>query len=217
MSRTSLAWLRILTIHAGVILILLLLAAPLAAQRPAPGTPESDPNDPANQDKANKADMRNREFLMGNSRKPIRRATWGPEAAMLPQITEDFEKIQLVDKELMTAVFAHDVVDPRQIMKATADIEKRAARLITNLAFPKPDKLKETPTATQEKADLRLALAKLDGSIVSFVNNPIFQTDRKVVNAERATKVSTDLMTVVKLSGSIRRQAEALARVQKRP
>jgi len=170
-----------------------------------------------NQDKANKADMRNREFLMGNSRKPIRRATWGPEAAMLPQITEDFQKIQLVDKELITAVFANNIVDPRQIVKATADIERRAARLITNLAFPRPDKLKETPNVTQEKVDLRLALSKLDSSIVSFVNNPIFQTDRKVVNAELATKVSTDLMTVVKLSASIRRQAEGLGKVQKRP
>ena len=217
MSRTSFEWLRALAIHSCVILIAVLFAAPLAAQQPAPGTPESDPNDPVNQDKANKADMRNREFLMGNSRKPIRRATWGPEAAMLPQITEDFQKIQLVDKELMTAVFANNIVDPRQIVKATADIERRAARLITNLAFPRPDKLKETANVTQEKVDLRLALSKLDSSIVSFVNNPIFQTDRKVVNAELATKVSTDLMTVVKLSASIRRQAEDLGKLQKRP
>ena len=161
--------------------------------------------------------MRNREWLMGNSRKPIRRAAWGPEAAALPQVTEDFEKIQLVDKELMTAVFANNVLNHKQIVKSTADIEKRAARLITNLAYPESTEADKTPTGTQEKTDIRLALSKLDDAVMSFVSNPIFQTDRKVVNAELAMKVSKDLRTVVKLSDSIRRQAEALGKQQTPP
>ncbi|HEY3040813.1 MAG TPA: hypothetical protein VGJ66_18895 [Pyrinomonadaceae bacterium] len=215
MSRASLKSFR-LCVTIGAAILILLFAVPLVAQQAPgpPGTPANDPNDPVNQDRLNKADMRAREFLMGNTRKPIRRATWGPKEATLPQITEDFRKIQLVNKELITAVFANNILDPKQIIKATSDIEKRANRLIGNLAFPKPDKLKELP---QEKSDLRLLLAKLDSSIMNFVNNPIFQTDRKVVNAELATKVSTDLMTVVKLTGYIRRQAEALGKAQTRP
>lgn len=204
-------------VESGAILILLLFAAPLMAQTAPPGTPSNDPNDPINQEKTNKADMRNREWLMANSRKPIRRAAWGPEAAALPQITEDFEKIQLVDKELMTAVFANNVLNHKQIVKSTADIERRAARLISNLAYPESPEAEKTRTGAQEKTDIRLALSKLDSAIVSFVTNPIFQTDRKVVSAELAMKVSKDLRTVVKLSGSIRRQAEASGKQQTQP
>ena len=219
MSRTSVGWFRVFAIDAGAILILLLFVVPLVAQRPSgpPGTPANDPNDPVNQERANKADMRDREWLLGNSRKPIRRAAWGPEAAAIPQIKDDFERIQLVNKELMTVVFANNVLDPRQIGKATADIGKRAARLISNLAYPEPAEGEKTTTGTQERNDIRLALSKLDGAIMSFVTNPIFQTDRQVVNAELAMRVSKDLMTVVKLSESIRRQAEALGKAQKRP
>lgn len=219
MSQAPLARFRLFAIDAGAILILLLCAVPLVAQRPAGprGTPSNDPNDSINQEKANKADMRNREWLMGNSRKPIRRAGWGPEAAAIPQISEDFEKIQLVDKELMTAVFANNLLNHKQIVKATADIEKRAARLISNLAYPESPEAEKTRAGAQEKTDIRLALSKLDSAIVSFVTNPIFQTDHQVVNTELAMKVSKDLMTVVKLSESIRRQAEASGKLQTQP
>jgi len=218
MRLTILTKLRRAAVESGAILVLLLFAAPLMAQKPPPpGTPSNDPNDPINQEKTNKADMNNREWLMGNSRKPIRRGTWGPEAAAIPQITEDFEKIQLVDKELMTAVFANNVLNHKQIVKSTADIEKRAARLISNLAYPESTEAEKTPTGTQEKTDIRLALSKLDSAVMSFVTNPLFQTDRKVVNAELAMKVNKDLRTVVKLSESIRRQAEALGKQQTHP
>jgi hypothetical protein len=220
MRQTSVAWFRTFAPGALTILIVVLFAVPLAAQRPGgpPGTPSNDPNDPINQEKTNKADMRNREWLMGNSRKPIRRAAFGPEAGAMPQITEDFEKIQLIDKELMIAVFANNVLDHKQLVKSIVDIEKRAARLLTNLAYPESIEGEEkTPNGAQEKTDLRLALAKLDSAIVSFVTNPIFQTDRKVVNAELAMKVSKDLRTVLKLSGSIRRQAEASGKQHTQP
>jgi hypothetical protein len=219
MSRTCLGCFRLLAIEARTILFVLLFAVPLAAQRPGgpPGTPSNDPNDPINQEKTNKADMRNREWLMGNSRKPIRRAAWGPELAALPQINEDFQRIQLVDKDLMTAVFANNILDHKQIVKATADIEKRAGRLKGNLAYPEPGETPKTSLKTPNKTDIRLELSKLDSAIMSFVNNPIFKADRKVINAELAMKVSEDLTTVMKLSNSIRREAEALGKLQKGP
>jgi len=219
MCRLSIDWFKLFAFQARTILVVLLLAVPLVAQRPdgPPGSPASDPNDPVNQDRANKADMRTREWIMENSRKPIRRAGFGPAPAAVPQIKEDFERIQLVNKELMTAVFANNVLDHKQIMKATADIEKRAARLINNLAYPEPPDTPKPNVATQGKPDMRLNLSRLDSAIMSFVNNPIFQTDRQVVNTELAMKVSKDLKTVVKLSQSIRRETEALARTQKQP
>jgi hypothetical protein len=201
------------------ILIVVLFAVSLAAQRPGgpPGTPSNDPNDPINQEKANKADMRNREWLMGNSRKTIRRAGWGPEAAALPQISEDFEKIQRVDKELMTTVFVNNLLDYKQIVKATADIKKRAARLLGNLAYPESSEAERTRALDEQRMDIRLALTQLDSAIVSFVGNPIFQTDNKVVNTVLATKVSKDLRTILKLSEWIRHQAETSGKPQTEP
>jgi hypothetical protein len=212
MSRTPGEWSRLFAIE-RIILIVLLFAIPAVAQRPT-ARPANDPSDPINQDRANKADMRTREFLMGNSRKPIRRAVWGPAASAMPQIKDDFERIQIVNKELMTAVFANNVVNPGQIAKATADIEKRASRMINNLAYPQPDE-SEKVVSVQEGDNIRLSLSKLDSAIMSFVTNPIFQTDRQVINTKLAMEVNKELKTVVELSESIRRQAEALAKAQR--
>lgn len=217
MDQTLVTWFRLPASRVGAVLVLLMLAVPVFAQGPGgpPGTPRNDPNDPINQEKTNKADMKNREWLMGNSRKPIRRAALGPEAAALPQIAEDFEKIQLVEKDLITAVFAKNILDRKQVVKASADIEKRASRLLSNLAYPEPTE-SETPPKVEEN-DLRLMLTKLDGAIMSFVSNPIFQSDRQVVNAELAMRVTRDLRAVVKLSGSVRRQAALLGQQQSQP
>jgi hypothetical protein len=149
---------------------------------------------------------------MGNSRKPIRRGSWGPDMASIPQIKDDFERIQLVNNELMIAVFSKNVLDPKQIGKATGDIAKRANRLLNNLAYPKPAEESKKPSTAENNNDIRLMLSKLDAAVMSFVGNPIFQVDRQVVNTQLAMKVSQDLTTVVKLSESIRRQAEALGK-----
>jgi hypothetical protein len=193
-----------------------MFSAPLMAQNPPPpGSPSNDPNDPVNQESANKADMRNREWLLGNSRKPIRTAAWGPAEAALPQIKEDFERIQLVNKDLMTAVFAKNLLDFKQIAKATADIGKRAARLKNNLAYPQPIQRAEASHGTNEQPDLRLALARLDDAILRFVTNPIFQADRQVINAEMAMRASDALITVMKFSQNIKRQAEEFSKEKK--
>ena len=219
MSRASLKFFRLCVTIGAAILITLLFAVPLLAQQAPgpPGTPTNDPNDPVNQDHINKTDMRNREFLLGNARKPIRRAAWGPDAAAIPKIKDDFERLQLINNELMIAVFAKNVLDPKQIGKATSDIAKRATRLMSNLAYPKPDEEEKTVNNNDDKNDIRLALSKLDTAVMSVVNNPIFQIDRQVVNTQLAMKVTKDLTTVVRLSDTIRRQAQDLEKAQTRP
>src|SRR5258705_6645571 len=95
------------------LLLILLFTVPLAAQRPEP--PSNDPRDPENQPNTNKADMRNREWLMGNSRKLAQKRGAGPENSALGEIKEDFERMQLVERELMRSVFDFNVVDYQQI------------------------------------------------------------------------------------------------------
>ena len=193
--------------------ILWVSAYPLRAQgAPAPGSPASDPNDPVNQERTNKADIRTREWLMGNSRKPIRRSGSGPEESALSQIKEDFERIQSIDREMMRSVFTNNSVDDQQILKTTAEIRKRATRLRTNLAYPEPDNRQNGGKGrpSQEDENIKVSLAKLDQTIMSFVMNPIFQLTQQVVDAQLAKKASSDLRDIVELSETIRRNLDRL-------
>src|SRR5882762_3911272 len=153
--------------------ILLILSLQVAGQQPrpgSPGTPANDPNDPINQERTNKTDMRNREWLLGSNRKPVRKPGLGPDESAAPQIKEDFERIQFINREIIKTVFADGVVNSKQILRTVSEIRKRAARLRTNLAYPEPDSShKEDLAATQGDQDIKVLLAGLDKSIMSFV------------------------------------------------
>ncbi len=195
-------------------MLTILAATPLLAQQPPPrppSTPANDPNDPVNQERSNKADMGNREWLMGNNRKPVRKPGFGPEESAAPQIREDFERIQFINREMMKAVFADNMVDNKQILKTISEIKKRASRLRTNLAYPEPDSSQMgNDVAIQNEEDIKLSLARLDKSIMSFVMNPIFQLKQQVVEAELAKKAISDLRDVVDQSDRIRKTIEKL-------
>jgi hypothetical protein len=193
---------------------MLLFAAPLVAQRPGlPGTPSNDPRDPENQPSTNKTDMRNREWLMGNSRKLARKPRTGPEESVLPQIKEDFERIQLIDREMMKAVFVANLIDYQQILKTTNEIRKRAARLKTNLAYPEPPTRDTSRTrAGHEDEDIKVSLTNLDQAITSFVMNPIFQLQQEVVESRLAIKATSDLMDIAELSDRLKNHAQRLER-----
>jgi len=197
------------------ILIMFLFALPLAAQRPEP--PSNDPRDPENQASTNKADMRNREWLMRDGRMLARKAGSGPEGSALPQIKDDFERIQLIDREMIKAVFVDNLVDYQQILKISAEIRKRAMRLKTNLSYPeplnRPDAQKSRPS--NEDEDIKVSLTNLDQSIMSFVTNPIFQLRQQIVESRLAMKATSDLVEVIELTETVKKHAERLGREAK--
>ena len=207
-----------LAVKSRPILLVLLFTIPLAAQRPgAQGTPSDDPRDPENQPSTNKTDMRNREWLMGNSRKLARKPGSGPERSVLPQIKEDFERIQLIEREMITSVFVAKLVDYQQILKTSAEIRKRATRLKTNLAYPEPPNRDNSRTsrAGHEDEDIKVSLTNLDQAIMSFVMNPIFQLQQQVVESRLAIKATSDLMDIVELSDTLKKHAQRLEREAK--
>lgn len=199
------------------LLLILILAVPLVAQRPD-GNSSNDPRDPENQGSTNKTDMRTREWLMGTSRKPVRKPGSGPEVSALPQIKEDFERIQFINREMMKSVFAANLVDYQQILKTSAEIKKRATRLKANLAYPEPvvrEGTRKTMPVPDEE-DIKLLLAHLDKSLISFVTNPLFQLQQEVVDSRLAVKATGNLMEVIDFSDKVRKQAERLAREARR-
>ncbi|MDQ2976146.1 MAG: hypothetical protein M3R69_12145 [Acidobacteriota bacterium] len=161
--------------------------------------------------------MRNREWLMGNSRKLAQKPGSGPARSVVPQIKEDFERIQFVDREMMKAVFAANLIDYQQILKTSAEIRKRAARLKTNLAYPEPLNRDNSRTSRtgHEDEDIKVSLTNLDQAIMSFVMNPIFQLRQQVVESRLAIKATSDLMDIVELSDTLKRHAQRLEREAK--
>jgi hypothetical protein len=55
------------------------------------------------------------------------------------------------------------------------------------------------------------ALLALDGLMMSFVSNPIFQS-AQVVDVQQASKAKRDLEAIIKLSGKIKKSAARLSR-----
>lgn len=174
--------------------------------RPADTT---DPNDPSNQERTNRTDLRNREWLLENTRKPVRKPGLGPSPSAAPQIQTDFERIQFINRDMMKSVLVDHIVDHKQIRKTVGEIRKRATRLRENLAYPEPEDPHDANTPTLGNSDIRELLVEMDNSLMSFVTNPIFQLNQQVVKADLARKASADLRSVIEYSNKITKLLES--------
>jgi len=129
------------------------------------------------------------------------------------QLKEDFERLQTVNNRMMATTFSDNVLDYKTISDASAEINKRASRLLSNL--PLPDEAEEKiSTAFKgwkelEGGQLKPALLALDDLIMSFVNNPVFRTSGSV-DVKQSAKARSDLEAVIQLSGKIKKAAGKL-------
>lgn len=131
--------------------------------------------------------------------------------SLMPQIKEDFARIQVVNNALMRAIFGRHTVDYKNILETTAEIRKRAARLKINLMLPAPEgaeRARPRPASSAEKA-LEESLRMLDSSVMSFVHNPLFQKT-EVLDAKLSTNASRDLKSIIEMCGVIRKSVEQL-------
>jgi hypothetical protein len=125
-----------------------------------------------------------------------------------PRIKDDFERIQIINNEVLQGQLSGGAFDYARIREAAGEIKKRAARLSSNL-FPDgagsgPEEKAEAGGGARE---MRSLLAELDGAISDFVKNPMFRNLR-VVDAHNSAKARRDLGRVVRLSASVRREAD---------
>ncbi|MDT7540670.1 MAG: hypothetical protein QOE33_574 [Acidobacteriota bacterium] len=130
------------------------------------------------------------------------------------QIGEDFRRMQLVNNEMMRATFAVGAprtLDYERISKATAEINRRASRLRTNLQLPTQghDDARETGQEIAGERELRSSLLSLDQLIMGFVNNPTF-SKQSVLDAQHSARASRDLASIIKLSQKIKQRADKL-------
>ena len=124
-----------------------------------------------------------------------------------PEIKEDFERIQVINGELLDVTNSNAGVDHKRISEAAGEIMKRATRLKSNL-FPMVSKDRGNKIAppSEGREDLKALLAALDRAILDFVHNPIFE-NTKVVDPKDSTRAERDLQQIISLSNRTRKKA----------
>lgn len=130
-----------------------------------------------------------------------------PPAPDFLQIKEDFERIQIINGDVLQASASSAKPDYERICESAAEIQKRATRLKSNLFPPKSKKQSKKDQPSPEGQELKSLLTLLDNSISSFTQNPMFQ-NTKVVTPQDSTAAEKDLDGIIKISGRITNEAE---------
>ncbi len=128
------------------------------------------------------------------------------------EIKEDFEKIQVLESNIVKVYTRGKVIEYARIAAFSAELNESAARLKKNL-FSVPDKeLSDSPekSARDEKklpADVKNLIVELDNTIGAFVGNPIFTTSKKA-GREDKEKAEAALEKVIRISEALKQAAE---------
>jgi len=135
--------------------------------------------------------------------------------SLLPQIQEDFRRLQIVNNEMMQTVFVTKSLDYRLISASTEEIKRRALRLKQNLLLPKISSNEENQKSHEVSSEqLKASLLLLDHSVMSFVTNPLFKLTN-VIDPKLAETATVDLESIIKFSDTIRRDVERLSKPAK--
>jgi hypothetical protein len=200
-----------------VVTILLMLPPSINAQnddreshgRPTPAglSPPVQPRPPS---------IRERQFkVLEMEREAAKPRTPEEEKLALGQIAEDFEKIQVINNKMMGATMRAVAPEYARIAETTAEVKMRANRMKDNLRLSKVDSNEGEKRPGYKKAQdaegMKASLLSLDGSIMSFIKNPIFKNPG-VVDVEQAAKASRDLETIIELSNLINKDAQRLSK-----
>jgi hypothetical protein len=158
------------------------------------------------------AQLRSAEIVVGA--KPLdRRAA---EAAA-EKMRDDFRNLQLLRNQVVRHLQSNQPLDYKLIADKTGEINKRAARLKTQLVREAPGGEKKEPEKPSELPDDQLtdALVRMCRRIDSFTENPVFKLP-DVVDVEQSAKAGRDLLEVIRLSGGVNRLVERLDKAQKK-
>lgn len=129
----------------------------------------------------------------------------------LAEFKTDFISLQLVNNKLVKAVSTQDAIDLSFVAKSAGEIRKIARRLRTNLVLPKSGEAVQPASAEVglELEQLRPTLSSLDGLILEFVSNPVFESS-KVLDTQLSVKARRDLDRIIELSSALKKSSETL-------
>ncbi len=196
----------------AIVAIAFVLSSPARAQEhgPPPGASDRNVGDGV-------SDIKSRSVEMERARRDAEKADKKSENSPnqnFPQIKEDFERIQIINSDVLQAASTHDAApDYMRISEAASELKKRAVRLKSNLFAAESekhskDKSKEA-TEQQQQQDVKSLLVALDSAIGGFVSSPIFQ-NIKVIDPQDSAKARQSLEQVIKLSTQVSKEADKM-------
>jgi hypothetical protein len=168
-------------------------------------------NQPSARDIAREIQRVDREQML--LRAPLRADKSDPvRMATLKKIKDDFRALQSINNKMMAEVFEKDDIDYTHTAEMISQVRAKASSLKSGLSLPEDQDTKKIPSppAVENLKDLRTALLILDKSVMSFINNPMFQKS-DVVEVGLAQQASHDLECVISLSGELKKFSLRLA------
>ena len=136
--------------------------------------------------------------------------------AAIANMKEDFTRIQVLRNDIARNLVARKPLDYPLISEQTAEINKRASRLNLYLHAHDADAEKENDPEELKEDEIVSALVRLCKLIDSFTENPALKNaatiDAKDVAKAKENKANAgrDLLAIIKLSSSLRKQSEKL-------
>jgi len=158
------------------------------------------------------------ERIKRDAAKPDRKneAQSSTDAARFEELKEDFENIQRLQDEVLTAYRTGKQIETQKIAGNAEQINKRAIRLESNL-FPTTEEKKsskkskevqkEEPALPPLPQDLKSLIAEQDNTLAKFVANPMF-TNPSVANVNDQATARADLQKLIRLSAALKTEAE---------
>jgi hypothetical protein len=193
--------------------ILVIVSIPYSAAVAQDHGPPAGGSDRNLRDSASDVKGRSNEIerVTRDAKKPeSRRSENSPAPAPAPdfeQIKGDFERIQIINADVLQAPVPSGGHDYERISESASELNNRAIRLRSNLFPPKPSKESKEKQPQAEEQDLKSLLSSLDDSINSFAHSPMFQ-NTKVVTPEDSATAQKNLDAIIKISARIRNEAD---------
>lgn len=160
------------------------------------------------------ADLENREIrlrILSDPSMTTTRSSADERKLILNQIFEDFERIQVANREMIKVTSKLDRSAYKRISSLADEMNKRAKRLKTNLAIPdwKNEKPDTEPAVEMDVPQLKTSLVALNTSVTSFVTSPVFK-DPRVANVGQLHNLRRDISAVIELSQRVKKGAVKL-------
>ena len=136
--------------------------------------------------------------------------------ALIAQIKEDFNSIQVLNNEMIRTAFATEGLDYDGLSEKAAEMKKRANRLRESIKFSEGDGEEREHRSQETFDDIRLktSVLVLRNLVRSFVTNPLFQQNAGALDVQLSARASRDLRGIADLSDAIRKNARRLDKKQ---
>ncbi len=195
----------------GVLLATLLIspATSLAQDRGAAGP--AGPKRDAMLGREGDLENRNRQLELLSEPGKVKTMTVEEQKFIAGQIFEDFERVQILNRDMTKATSTLDNQSFKLISSLADEMNKRAKRLKTNLNIPDVEHDKKEPEAQNEMdaAQLKATIMILNGSVKAFVNSPVFK-DPRVTTVGHLQNIRRDISSVIELSRVVKKASAKL-------